>query len=176
MHIEARLAQQRLVLPEALRVPAGVEIPFAWVRVRGDRAYVSGHGPQNLDGTLAGPFGKVGAEVSLEDARRAARLATLAMLGSLKRALGDLDRVTAWLRVFGMVNVAPGFMQTTQVINAASDLIVALWGPDAGQHARAAVGMAELTQGLPVVIEAEVEIAPAAVPTETRRTESQQAP
>jgi len=176
MHIEARLAQQRLALPEALRVPAGVEIPFAWVRVRGDRAYVSGHGPQNLDGTLAGPFGKVGAEVSLEDARRAARLATLAMLGSLKRALGDLDRVTAWLRVFGMVNVAPGFMQTTQVINAASDLIVALWGPDAGQHARAAVGMAELTQGFPVVIEAEVEIAPAAVPTETRRTESQQAP
>jgi enamine deaminase RidA (YjgF/YER057c/UK114 family) len=175
MHIEARLAQQRLILPDALRVPPGVEIPFAWVRVRGDRAYVSGHGPQNPDGTLAGPFGKVGAGVSVDDARRAARLATLAMLGSLKRALGDLDRVTAWLRVFGMVNVSPGFTQTTQVINAASDLILALWGHDAGQHARAAVGMAELTQGFPVVLEAEVEIAPAAAPAPPR-FESPQAP
>jgi enamine deaminase RidA (YjgF/YER057c/UK114 family) len=80
------------------------------------------------------------------------------MLGTLKRELGDLDRVTAWLRVFGMVNSAPGFTDQPAVINGFSDLILDLYGPEAGQHARSAVGLAELPFGIPVEIEAEVAV------------------
>lgn len=158
-NIEAKLQAKGLVLPEATKPPPGVKLPFAWVRVRGNRALVSGHSAVNPDGSLAQPFGKVGREVTPEQAYHAARLTALAILGSLKRELGDLDRVTAWLRVFGMVNAAPGFTQLPQVINGFSDLIIELYGHEAGPHARSAVGMAELPFGIPVEIEAEVEIA-----------------
>ncbi|MBI4788445.1 MAG: RidA family protein [Chloroflexi bacterium] len=156
--IETKLQELGLALPEITKGPPGVRLPFAWVRVRGNRAYISGHAATNPDGSLAGPFGKVGAEVTLEQANQSARLAALASLSSLKQALGDLDRVTAWLRVFGMVNAAPGFKQLPPVINGFSDLIIELYGPEAGTHARSAVGMAELPFGFPVEIEAEVEI------------------
>ena len=158
MHIEARLAALGLTLPAPLQPPAGLVVPFTWVRVQGARAIVAGHGPLQPDGSLAGPFGKVGAEVSEAEAVAAARLVALAMLGSLQRALGDLDRVTAWLRVFGMVNSAPGFVRQPHVINGFSDLIVELYGPAIGTHARSAVGLAELPFNIPVEIEAEVAI------------------
>lgn len=156
--VEARLERLGLALPAPIEVPPGLVLPFSWVRVRGDRAYVSGHGPLNLDGSLAEPLGKVGAEVSPEQGYEAARLTALAMLGSLRRELGDLDRVTAWLRVFGMVNCEPRFDRQPNVINGFSDLILELYGPEAGDHARSAVGMAGLPLGMPVEIEAEVEI------------------
>src|SRR3954469_24544542 len=158
MLVEKRLEELGQVLPQAMVAPPGVSIPFVWVRVRGNRAYISGHGPQNPDGKLAPPFGKVGAEVSVEQAYQSARLVGLSILGSLKRELGDLDRVTAWLRVHGMVNTAPGFNQTPAVINGFSDLIVELYGPEVGRHVRSAVGMAELPFDIPVEIEGEVEI------------------
>lgn len=158
MRVEEKLEEMGLALPEAARTPPGIELPFAWVRARGDRAYVSGHGPLDPDGSPAGPFGKVGAEVSPEEGYEAARLSALAMLGSLKREIGDLDRVVAWLVVNGMVNVAPGFTATTNVINGFSDLILELYGPEAGMHARTAVGVAVAPLGLPVVISAEVEV------------------
>ena len=156
--IEKKLHALALALPAPLVLPPGVTLPFAWVRVHGNRAYVSGHGPQNADGSLASPLGKVGVDVSLDQARHAARLTALAILGSLKRELGDLDRVSAWLRVFGMVNSAPGFKQQPAVINGFTELIVELYGPQRGLHARSAVGMAELPFGIPVEIEAEVAI------------------
>src|SRR5690349_12962781 len=124
MRIEAKLQELGLVLPEEMRAPGAPRLSFVPVRLRGNRAYVSGATALAPDGSVAGPLGKVGAEVTLEQAVQAARLTALAHLGSLKRALGDLDRVTAWLRVFGMVNVAPGFTQTPAVINGYSDLIV----------------------------------------------------
>ena len=158
MQVEARLEELGLVLPEPLKAPPGLHLPFSWVRVRGNRAYVSGHGAQYPDGSLAGPFGKVGAEVSLEQGYEAARLTALSVLGNLKRALGDLNRLSAWLRVFGMVNSAPGFNQQPNVINGFSDLIIEVYGREVGDHARSAVGMAELPLGLPVEIEAEVEL------------------
>ena len=158
MRVEAKLEELGLVLPEAMRVPPGIRLPFAFARVHGTRVYVSGHGPQAPDGSLAPPQGKVGADVSTEQAYEAARLTCLSILGSLKRELGDLDRVTAWLRVFGMVNSAPGFTDQPSVINGCSDLILDLYGPEAGQHARSAVGMAELPFEIPVEIEAEVAI------------------
>jgi enamine deaminase RidA (YjgF/YER057c/UK114 family) len=158
MDVERKIASKGLVLPPPVKVPAGVRVPFSWVRVCGNRAYIAGHGPQQADGSLAGPFGKVGGEVTPEQAYDSARLTALSILGSLQRELGDLDRVTAWLRVFGMVNTAPGFRHLPGVINGFSDLILDLYGREAGQHVRSAVGMAELPFGIPVEIEGEVEI------------------
>jgi enamine deaminase RidA (YjgF/YER057c/UK114 family) len=156
--IEAKLQALGLVLPEPLILPPGIVLPFPWVRVHGNRVYVSGHAAQNPDGSLAAPLGKVGLDVSLEQGQRAARLTALSILASLKRELGDLDRISAWLRVFGMVNSGPGFRLQPSVINGFSDLIVTLYGAQRGRHARSAVGMAELPFGIPVEIEAEVAI------------------
>ncbi len=157
MRIEAKLEDLGLVLPEPMQVPAGLSMPFAWVRVRGNRAYISGHIPLKADGSIAQPLGKVGLEVSAEEGYQSARLVALAHLASLKRALGDLDRITAWLRVFAMVNVAPGFDQTPLVTNGYSDLILELYGPEIGEHARSSIGMM-LPLNAPVNCEAEVEI------------------
>lgn len=96
--------------------------------------------------------------MSPSEAYEAARSTALAVQASLRTALGDLDRVTAWLRVFGMINAAPGFTSAPTVINGFSDLILELWGPEAGSHARSAVGLAELPFGIPVEIEAEVAV------------------
>jgi len=156
MSIRARLAGLGVVLPAPTRPPPGVVLPFAWVRVVGDRAIVSGHGPVNADGSLAGPFGKVGREVTVEQGYAAARLVALAILASLERELGELERIAAWARVFGMVNSAPGFNRQPAVINGFSDLILEVFGAERGQHARSAVGMAELPFDIPVEIEAEV--------------------
>ena len=90
----------------------------------------------------------------------AARLTGLSILGSLQRALGDLDRITAWTRIFGMVNSAAGFDRQPSVINGFSDLILDVFGADIGAHARSAVGLYELPFNIPVEIEGEVEIAP----------------
>jgi enamine deaminase RidA (YjgF/YER057c/UK114 family) len=158
--ITAKLQALNLVLPKAIQPPPGVVLPFRAVCVRGNRAFVSGHGPLNPDGTLAPPFGKVGRDLSVEQGYRAARLTALAMLGSIERELGDLDRVRAWTRVFGMVNSATGFNQQPRVMNGFSELILELYGPDRGAHSRSAVGMAELPFDLPVEIEAEIEIEP----------------
>jgi len=158
--VAEKLISLGLVLPKAIQLPPGVVLPFRPVCVRGNRAYVSGHGPLNADGTLAPPFGKVGRDLSVEQGYRAARLTALAMLGSIERELGDLDRVRAWTRVFGMVNSATGFNQQPRVMNGFSELILELFGPDVGAHSRSAVGMAELPFDLPVEIEAELDINP----------------
>jgi len=158
MRIEQRLEQLGLVLPEPAKIPSGIEIPFAWVRLQADRAYISCHGPLNADGSPGGPFGRVGAEVTAEQGYVAARLATLSILGSLKRSLGDLDRIAAWLVVSGMVNVAPSFTQTTNVINGCSDLLLEVFGPEVGKNARTAIGMDQLTLNLPVIIAGEVAV------------------
>lgn len=158
MRIEQRLTELGLELPAPMETTA-VALPFPWVRLWDGRAYVSGHGPLRPDGTLWPVLGKVGAELTEDEGYAAARAAGLAVLASLKRALGDLDRIEAWLRVFGMVNAAPGFNRTPAVINGFSDLITELWGAQAGQHARSAIGVAELPFSIPVEIEAEVAIA-----------------
>ena len=103
-------------------------------------------------------IGKVGRDVSEEQAYEAARLTALAILGSLKRELGDLDRVAGWVRVFGMVNSAAGFNRQPAVINGFTDLIVDVFGAEKGAHARSAVGLAELPFNIPVEVEAEVRL------------------
>jgi enamine deaminase RidA (YjgF/YER057c/UK114 family) len=158
--VAARLAAMNLTLPGPIKLPPGVVLPFKFVNIRGEHAFVSGHGPLHADGTLARPFGKLGRELTVEQGYKAARLTALAILGNLERELGDLDRIRSWTRVFGMVNSAPGFNQQPLVINGFSDLIIELFGADRGAHARSAVGMAELPFDLPVEIEAVVEIEP----------------
>jgi len=158
MHIEAKLQALGLVLPAAPKVPPGFQFSFAWTRVRGNRVYIAGHSAQAADGSFSGPFGKVPSEVSLEAAQAAARNTALSVLASLKRELGDRDRVVAWLMVYGMVNADVGYPQTTNAVNGFSDLILELYGPEAGQHARIAVGMATLPLNNAVTVAAEVEI------------------
>jgi enamine deaminase RidA (YjgF/YER057c/UK114 family) len=156
--IEAKLTALGLLLPPPFSPPPGVVLPFEAVRIVGRRAFISGHGPQNSEGSFARPLGKLGAQLSVEQGYNAAQLTALSMLASLQRALGDLDRVRAWCRIFGMVNSAPGFNAQPAVINGFSDLILKLYGPERGAHARSAVGMAELPFDIPVEIEGEVEI------------------
>lgn len=158
MIIEAKLAEMGLELPAAPKVPAGTALPPFWIRVRNGVAYVSGQSARNTDGTPAGPVGKVPSEVSVEDARAAAKGAALAILGTLQREIGDLDRITAWLSVTGMVNADPGFTGTSAVINGFSDFILELFGPEIGAHARTSPGMAALPGNGAVVIAAIVEI------------------
>ncbi len=158
--IEQRLQTLGIVLPQPIQPPPGIVLPFPWVRIVGTRALISGHGPTNQDGSLAQPLGKVGREVTQEQAYVAARLTGLAILGSLQRKLGSLDRIAAWTRVFGMVNSAPGFNNQPAVINGFSDLIIEIFGPEIGAHARSAVGLAELPFNIPVEIEGEVELSP----------------
>jgi enamine deaminase RidA (YjgF/YER057c/UK114 family) len=145
-----------LFLPEAPSLPLGQTLRFAWARAYGDMVYLSGHAAQMPDGSFASTRGRVGAEVGFAEAQEASRLATLSMLGSLKRLIGDLDRVSAWLMVSGMVNVAPGFTNTTGVIDGCSDLLLELFGPEIGAHARTAVGVAQLPLNSVVVLAAHV--------------------
>lgn len=156
--VEDRIRALGLVLPEPFKAPPGVALPFQMVRVCATRALIAGHGPTNADGTIATPLGKVGQELTLDEAYASARLTALSILASLKSSLGDLDRIQAWTRVFGMVNSAPGFNRQPQVINGFSDLILDVFGTTAGAHARSAVGMAELPFDIPVEIEGEVEL------------------
>jgi enamine deaminase RidA (YjgF/YER057c/UK114 family) len=154
--IDDRLAELDLALPSPFAAPAGVEFKFDLVRTSGKLAYVSGHGPVDGDRTLVA--GKVGAEVSVEQAAEAARLTGLAIIASLRAELGDLDRVAAWTKAFGMVNCAPGFNKMPAVINGFSALVLEVWGAEAGRHARSAIGVAELPFDWPVEIEAVVEV------------------
>ena len=153
--IEERLAELGLTLPAPFTPPPGLVVPFDLVRVVGDVAYVSGHGP--IDGSAPLIQGKVGAQVSPEQGYDAARATALSVLASLRAELGDLDRVRAWGRVLGLVNCAPGFTALPGVVNGFSDLILALWG-DAGRHARSAIGVAELPFDIPVEVEAVVHL------------------
>ena len=159
MTFEQRVAEIGLQLPPEPLLPSGVRIPFDWARVVGDRCVLSGHGPLRADGAPAGPFGRVPSEVSLEQAQQSARAALLAMLGALRSTLGSLNRIRDWVMVSGFVNADPGYPQTTAVLNPVSDLLLEVFGVH-GRHARTAIGVAALPLNLPVVMSAELLIAP----------------
>lgn len=154
MTIEEKLAHMGLVLPKRMEH----KFSFVPVRIVDNIAYVSGHGAQNPDGTLAEPLGKVGVDLTVEEGNAVAKGVALSILGSLKLALGDLERVKYWVKLLGMVNCAPDFTQQPSVINGASDLILELYGKERGSHARSAVGMSSLPMGMAVEIEAIVVI------------------
>lgn len=150
MGATARLAELGIVLPPVLP-PAGSYLPCVVV---GSTVHVGGHGPVNGDEVVRG---KVGLDLDLDQARRAARLTGLSILATLQQDLGDLDRIRRIVKVFGMVNAAPGFDQMPAVIDGCSDLLIDVFG-DAGRHTRSAVGLAELPFGIAVEIELIAEI------------------
>ena len=155
---EQRLAELGLSLPSPLNIPPGLHLPFTFVNVRGSRVSISGHPKQSIDGKIAGPFGKVGQDLTTEEAQESARDVGLSVLANLKYEIGDLSRVVGWNRVFGMVNSAPGYSDQHQVINGFSDLIIDVFGKDVGRHARSAIGLAGLPMNFAIEIEAELEI------------------
>lgn len=154
MSAEAKLAEMKLELPPAPK-PAGVYRPVVIV---GNMAYVSGHGPVQMDGTLMS--GRVGVDVDQQGAYQAARQTGLAILASLKANLGSLDRVQRIVKTLGMVNATPDFEQHPAVINGCSELFGEVFGQERGVGARSAVGMGSLPGNISVEIEVICEISP----------------
>ena len=153
MSAEARLAELKLELPPAPK-PMGV---YKLVVVVGNLAYVSGHGPLKPDLSLI--KGRVGAELTLEQGKAAARQVGLAILASLRAHFGSLDRIKRVIKTLGMVNSAPDFLEHPKVINGCSELFAEIWGPDHGVGARSAVGMGPLPGNIAVEIEVIFELA-----------------
>jgi enamine deaminase RidA (YjgF/YER057c/UK114 family) len=166
MNAEQRLKELGIELPI---VQPGIGTYLA-AKTWGDTVFVSGHGPVRVDvnGCLPGKttkdielaealphiiVGKVGADIDLDAAREAARMTTLFMLSALRDQIGSLDRVASIVKVFGMVNCAPGFTNTPAVIDGCSDFLVDVFGREVGNHARTAVGLAELPMNIAVEIE-----------------------
>ncbi|EED33550.1 endoribonuclease L-PSP [gamma proteobacterium NOR5-3] len=151
---EARLEALGIVLPAA---PAPVANYVNGVQT-GNLIFLAGKGPKRADGSEVS--GKLGKDISIEQGYEAARLTAINQLAVLKTMLGDLSRVTRVVKVLGMVNSDPDFIEQPAVINGFSDLIVEVFG-ERGRHARAAVGMASLPRGQAVEIEMIVEVADA---------------
>lgn len=150
--IETRLSQMGLALFEPFKFPKPNR--RGCIRV-GPMLYLSGHGALglNLPGTRL--HGKLGADMVTEEGYQVARIVALKILSTLKAELGDLDRVRQIVRLFGMVNAAPDFHHMPSVIDGASDLFYALYGPERGCHARTAIGVATLPHGSAVEINGE---------------------
>ena len=149
--IESRLVDLGLSLPTPLAPPGN----FQLVTRHGGLAYIAGHGP--FDGPRPLMQGLIGRDLTLEQGSEAARLTALSILASLKQELGDLDRVTQWVRAVGYVHCAPGFNDNAKVVNGFSDLIVELWG-DAGRHARSAPGQGPSPLNVPIIVDAIVAV------------------
>jgi enamine deaminase RidA (YjgF/YER057c/UK114 family) len=144
---EERIAALGLVLPD----PPLPRANYVSAVRTGSLLFLAGHGPYRPDGSMT--QGKVGAELSLEEGRDAARLVALNLLATVRRELGSLDRVVRVVKVLGMVNGAAGFVSSPEVINGCSDLLVEVFGPSIGPHARSAVGVGELPFNIAVEIE-----------------------
>lgn len=157
---ETRLEELGLVLPPPIALPEGLHLPFSFVNLRDGRAVISGHPSHGADGRIAGPYGQLGRDLTTAEGARAAQEVALSVLANLKAEIGDLSRVTGWVRVFGMVNSAPGYTEQHLVLNGFSDLILRVFGPETGRHARSAIGTAGLPMNFALEVEAEVLIGP----------------
>ena len=153
MSAEARLKKLGLVLPR-LQQPTANYLPY---RLVGNLLFLSGQGPRDENGRAL--TGKLGADVSLDEGYRRARLIGLGLLAAMRDALGSLDRVEFIVKLLGMVNATPEFNDSPKVINGCSDLLVEVFG-DAGRHARSAVGNVMLPNQISVEIEAIVAVKP----------------
>jgi enamine deaminase RidA (YjgF/YER057c/UK114 family) len=149
--IDDRLRELGLTLPQPMAPPGNFEL----VSVHAGVAYVAGHAP--IDGSAVLVEGAVGRELTLEEGYRAARLTGLSILASLRETLGDLDRVTRWLRAVGYVQSASDFHDNSKVVNGFSDLIVEVWG-EAGRHARSSPGQGPSPLNVPIIVDAFVAV------------------
>jgi enamine deaminase RidA (YjgF/YER057c/UK114 family) len=145
---EARIRQLGLELQKATKPPA----PFEPAVLVDNMLYLSGHGPRKPEGGFV--TGKVGTSLTLEEGQAAARLTGLDMLSTMRDALGSLDKVVRLVKVTGMVNSGQGFTKHPQVINGFSELMIDVFGEQAGKGARSAVGMSGLPFDIAVEIEA----------------------
>lgn len=145
--IETRLEKLGLKLPTPIVPPGNYEL----VKIHAGLAYIAGHGP--FDGPTPVVQGVVGRDLSLEEGYQAARLTGLSILASLKQELGELDRVTEWIRAVCYVYCEPGFAQNSAVTNGFSDLIIELWG-EPGRHARSSPGQGPSPLNVPVIVDA----------------------
>jgi enamine deaminase RidA (YjgF/YER057c/UK114 family) len=152
MSPDQRFSELNLHLPPPPK-PLGVYKPFIIV---GNLVYVSGHGTIKADGSLV--IGKVGQEFSLEEGKAAAQQVGLAILATLKKNLGTLDKIKRVIKVLGMVNSVPEFERHPYVINGCSELFAKVWGDDHGVGVRSAVGVNSLPDNIPVEIEAIFEL------------------
>ena len=150
--IEDKLGEMGLSLPP----PPSPVANYVPAVISGNLVFLSGHVPRNPDGSLV--VGKLGDDCSVDKGYEIAKQVTLALLASLKDAIGDLDMVKRIVRLFCMVNASPDFTQHPTVANGASDILVTLLG-DNGKHTRVAAGMGSLPGGVPVEIEMTVELA-----------------
>lgn len=149
--VEARLEELGLALPAPMKPPGN----FKLVNVYGGLAYIAGHAP--IDGSATLVTGVVGEDLTVEEGYRAARLTGLSIIASLRQELGDLDRVTRWLRAVGYVQTAPDFHDNTKIVNGFSDLIVEVWG-EVGRHARSAPGQGPSPLNVPIIVDAIVAV------------------
>ncbi len=151
MSADARIAELKLDLPKAPK-PMGTYLPIVQI---GELCFVSGHGPLKSDDTLI--CGRVGDDLTEEQGIAAARQVGLAILATLRKNLGSLDRVVRVVKVLGMVNCTADFKNHPKVINGFSDLMVEIWGEN-GRAARSAVGMGSLPSNIAVEVEAIVQV------------------
>jgi enamine deaminase RidA (YjgF/YER057c/UK114 family) len=150
--VAERLAQRGLTIPPAQVVPPGVRLTYRRLVRWESVAYVAGHGPTHGEG-WGSSLGKVGRDVTVEEAIAAAELTALNVLGTIERELGDLDSIACWLKINGFVNAVDGFTEHATVINGFSDLILDLYGDDR-LAARTSVGVPHLPFDMPVEVDA----------------------
>ncbi len=146
MGAEANLTKLNITLPTP-PTPVATYVPTRQV---GELLFISGHGPL-VDGKYI--TGKVGSDLSLEEAQQAARQTGLCLLATARKALGSLDRVKGVVKALGLVNATPEFADHPAVINGFSDLMVEIFGEEIGKHSRSAVGAGSLPGMIPVEIE-----------------------
>lgn len=153
---EERIKDMGLSMPPPTKLPEGLHLPFSFVNVVGNRVLFSGHPKSGPDGGIAGPFGVVGTDLTTQEAYDDARVIALSVLANIKAEIGELSRITGWVRAFGMVNCAPGYTEAHVAVNGFSDLVIDVFGAEVGRHARSAIGVASLPLGLAMEIEGEV--------------------
>ncbi|MBD3665661.1 RidA family protein [Sulfitobacter aestuariivivens] len=153
---EEKLTSLGLTLPAPTVLPPGLRLPFSFINVRGNRLLFSGHPKSAADGSIDGPFGVLGDDVTTDEGYAHARAIGLSVLANIKAEIGELSRITGWMRVFGMVTSAPGYTEQHVVVNGFSDLVIDLFGDEIGRHARSALGVAGLPMGFAMEIEGEV--------------------
>lgn len=150
---EARLKDLKISLP----VPPKPVAKYKPAVLTGNMLYVSGHGPARVDGKTA-PLGRVGAELTLEQGKEAARLVGINILSTVRAKLGSLNHIRRLVKTLGMVNSAPDFLDQPRVINGFSELMAEVFGEENGVGARSAVGMGPLPGNIPVEIECIFEV------------------
>ena len=152
MDVADRLAERGLEIPPAQVVPPGVRLTYRRLVRWGDVAYLAGHGPTYGEG-WGSKLGKVGRDVTVEEAVAAAELTALNVLGTIERELGSLDGIACWLKINGYVNAVDGFTEQARVVNGFSDLILDLYGEEK-LAARTSIGVPHLPFGMPVEVDA----------------------